>query len=104
FALDVESGKIPKSSPKIDRMPPTLDEALDVLGMCWRGKGDKKKARDYLKRAVALSPRDVSHLNNYGVVLAEGGMLPEAREQWKRVLEIDPQNTTAKANLSAFGR
>lgn len=104
FALDVESGKIPKSSPKIDRMPPTLDEALDVLGMCWRGKGDKKKARDYLKRAVALSPEDVSHLNNYGVVLAEGGMLPEAREQWKRVLEIDPQNTTAKANLSAFGR
>jgi len=104
FALDVESGKIPRSSPKIDRMPPTLDEALDLLGMCWRGKGDKKKARDYLKRAVALSPQDVSHLNNYGVVLAEGGMLPEAREQWKRVLEIDPQNTTATANLSAFGR
>jgi len=104
FALDVESGKIPRSSPKIDRMPPTLDEALDLLGMCWRGKGDKKKAREYLKRAVALNPRDVSHLNNYGVALAEGGMLPEAREQWKRVLEIEPQNATAKANLSAFGR
>jgi Flp pilus assembly protein TadD len=104
FALDVESGKISKSSPRLDRMPPTLDEALDVLGMCWRGKGDNKRARDYLERAVALSPKDVSHLNNYGVVLAEGGMLPEAREQWKRVLEIEPQNTTAKANLSAFGR
>jgi len=104
FALDVESGKIAQSSPRIDRMPPTLDEALDVLGMCWRGKGDHKKAIDYLKRAVTLSPRDVSHLNNYGVVLADGGMLPDARAQWKRVLEIDPQNTTAKANLSAFGR
>jgi hypothetical protein len=31
-------------------------------------------------------------------------MLPEARQQWKRVLEIEPQNATAKANLSAFGR
>jgi tetratricopeptide (TPR) repeat protein len=104
FALDVESGKIARSSSRIDRMPPTLDEALDVLGMCWRGKGDHKKAIDYLKRAVALSPRDVSHLNNYGVVLADGGMLPDARAQWKRVLDIDPQNATAKANLSAFGR
>jgi len=103
-ALDVESEKITRSSPRIDRMPPTLDEALDVLGMCWRGKGAHKKAIDYLKRAVALSPRDVSHLNNYGVVLADGGMLPDARAQWKRVLEIDPQNATAKANLSAFGR
>ncbi len=104
FALEVESGKIPNSSPRIDRMPPTLDEALDVLGMCWRGKGDKQKAIGYLKRAVALRPGDVSHLNNYGVVLAEGGMLPDARAQWHRVLEIEPQNVTAKANLSAFGR
>lgn len=104
FALDVESGKIPASSPRIDRMPPTLDEALDVLGMCWRSKGNKKKAIDYLKRAVALAPGDVSHLNNYGVVLAEGGMLSDARAQWKKVLEIEPKNAAARANLSAFGR
>ena len=104
LALDVESGKIPKQSKRIDRMPPTLDEALDILGMSWRGKGDKKRAIDYLKRAVALDPDDTAHLNNYGVVLAEGGMLPEARAQWHRVLELEPQNATAKANLSAFGR
>jgi Flp pilus assembly protein TadD len=104
LALDVESGKIPRTPPRVDRMPPTLDEALDILGMSWRGKGDKKRAVDYLKRAVALSPADTSHLNNYGVVLAEGGMLPDARKQWLRVLEIEPQNATAKANLSAFGR
>jgi tetratricopeptide (TPR) repeat protein len=104
LALDLESGKIPKTSPRVDRMPPTLAEALDILGMSWRGKKDEKRAIDYLKRAVALEPDDVSRLNNYGVVLAEGGMLPEARAQWRRVLEIEPQNATAKANLSAFGR
>jgi len=104
LALDVESGKIPASSKRIDRMPPTLDEALDILGMSWRGKGDRKKAIAYLERAVALEPDDTAHLNNYGVVLAEGGMLPEARKQWKRALEIEPHNATAKANLSAFGR
>jgi superkiller protein 3 len=104
LARDVESGKIARTSPRIDRMPPTLDEALDVLGMSYRGKGKKREAVDYLKRAVALRPDDITHLNNYGVVLAEGGMLPDARVQWRRVLEIDPQNATARANLSAFGR
>jgi tetratricopeptide (TPR) repeat protein len=104
FALDVESGKVPRDSKRIDRMPPTLDEALDIVGMCWRGKGRREKAVEYLKRAVALAPDDTTHLNNYGVALAEGGMLPEARKQWRRVLEIEPHNATAKANLSAFGR
>jgi tetratricopeptide (TPR) repeat protein len=104
LARDVESGRIPRDSPRIDQMPPTLAEALDVLGMCWRGKGDRKKAVEYLRRAVALEPRDSSHLNNYGVALAEDGMLAQARAQWRRVLEIDPRNAAAKANLSAFGR
>ncbi len=104
LALEVESGRIPRSSPRINRMPPTLDEALDVLGMCRRGKGDNKEAVEDLRRAVALEPGDISHLNNSGVVLAEGGMLPEARIQWPRVLEIDPLNATATANLSVFGR
>jgi hypothetical protein len=31
-------------------------------------------------------------------------MLPEARAQWKRVLELDPGNATARSNLSAYQR
>jgi tetratricopeptide (TPR) repeat protein len=104
FAADVESGKIARTDPRIDRMPPTLGEALAVLGMAWRGRGDLARARDYLRRAVLLDPADASQLNNYGVVLAESGMLPDAKAQWRRVLEIDPDNATAKANLSAFGQ
>jgi len=104
LALEVESGSIPRSSSRIDRMPPALDEALDILGMAWRGKGNRAKAVEYLKRAVALRPDDPAHLNNYGVVLAEDGMLAKARAQWDRVLEIDPANATARANLSAFGQ
>jgi hypothetical protein len=32
-----------ESRPKIDRMPPTLDEALDVLGMCWREEATTRR-------------------------------------------------------------
>jgi len=104
FALDVETGKVERTSPRIDRMPPTLSEALDVLGMAYRGRKERKRAVEYLQRAVALEPDDPARLNNYGVVLAENGSLAEARSQWLRVLELDPENATAKANLAAFGR
>jgi Flp pilus assembly protein TadD len=103
FARDLESGAIARSDPRVDRMPPGLDEALDILGMAWRGRGDLARASDYLARAVALRPDDPVHLNNHGVVLAERGMLADARAKWLRVLEIDPGNATARGNLSAFG-
>jgi Flp pilus assembly protein TadD len=104
FATDVESGRVARTDPRIDRMPPSLGEALSIVGMAWRGKGDLARSRDFLRRAAAQTPDDPSVLNNYGVVLAESGMLPDARAQWRRVLEIDPANATAKANLSAFGQ
>lgn len=104
LADGVASGKVARTDPRIDRMPPSLGEALSVLGMAWRGKGDLARSRDYLKRAAAEAPDDPAVLNNYGVVLAESGMLPDAKAQWRRVLEIDPANATAKANLSASGQ
>ncbi|HXV14495.1 MAG TPA: tetratricopeptide repeat protein [Candidatus Krumholzibacteria bacterium] len=104
LAAEVESGRVARTDPRIDRMPPTLGEALSIVGMAWRGNGDLARSRDYLRRAAVQAPDDPSVLNNYGVVLAESGMLPDAKAQWRRVLEIDPANATAKANLSAFGQ
>jgi tetratricopeptide (TPR) repeat protein len=104
FADEFGAGKIARNDPRIDQIPPTVGEAFAVVGMAWRGKGDLPRARDYLQRAAAKAPDDPAVLNNYGVVLAQSGMLPEAKAQWRRVLEIDPANATAKANLSAFGQ
>ena len=101
---DVEAGRVARGDPRVDQIPPTVGEALSIVGMAWRGKGDLARARDYLRRAAARAPEDPSVLNNYGVVLAESGMLPDAKAQWRRVLEMDPDNATAKANLSAFGQ
>jgi Flp pilus assembly protein TadD len=100
----MDAGRALNASDRIDRVPPTLAEALATAGLAWRGEKNLIQARDCLSRAVALAPDDPSHLNNYGVVLAESGMLPEARAQWKRVLEIDPGNAIARANLSAYER
>ncbi len=104
FSSQIEAGEVLPRTDRVDRVPPTVSDALSALGMAWRGKHDLPRARECLRRAVDLEPRNPSYLNNYGVVLAESGMLAEAREQWRRALEIDPANATARANLSAYER
>lgn len=85
-----------------DPGPPPVDEALEIVAMAYRGLGEADKALRYIERAVQIAPDNASHLNNYGVLLAENGMLAQAKAQWRRVLEIDEGNATARQNLSAF--
>ena len=99
-------GAIPPASgtPGAEGEAPPIDEAFDVLAMSYRGKKDTVRAVSYIRRALALKPRSVAYLINYGVFLAEGGNIPEAKAQWEKALEIDPGNTTASKNLSAYSR
>jgi len=90
-----------RHAPVFDRSPPTLDEAFDILALAERGRGNKDAALGYARRAVELAPTVPERLINYGVILAENGMLARAREQWRRVLQIDPKNPVARKNLSA---
>ena len=104
LAGDLEAGRLTRDSDTVDRMPPDLDEALAVVALCHRGLGNGEQAMAYIRSAVELSPDNVSHLNNYAVILAENGMIAEAKAQWRRVLELDDGNATARANLSTFDR
>jgi len=97
----VAAGGVSKADPLMDRDPPGLDEAQTVLALAARGQGRLEEALARIERAVELSPRNPSHLNNYGVILADSGKIDDARAAWKRVLELDPDNATAWENLSA---
>lgn len=99
---DLASGRLDRHSKLVDRMPPDLAEAYDVLGLAYRAAGNLSRARSCAKEAVDRAPSNPSFLNNYGVILAESGMVEKAKAQWRRVLEIDADNATAKANLSKF--
>lgn len=48
---------------------------------------------------LALFPNDVDALNRLGKALSELGQFAEARDAYRRALEIDPANTIAKRNL-----
>ena len=80
------------------------DEAFGILALSYRGKGELEKANLFIEKALEISPQSVEYLNNYGVILADRGMLDHAKIQWQKVLAIDPENKTARQNLSAFDR
>jgi tetratricopeptide (TPR) repeat protein len=97
-----ESGELQKSVELWDRHPPDPADAMEVLAMCHRGLDNRSRALDYIEKAIVLEPDNPSILNNYGVILAENGRIEDALTQWRRVLEIDVNNATARKNLSVF--
>ncbi|NQT73278.1 MAG: tetratricopeptide repeat protein [Chloroflexi bacterium] len=48
---------------------------------------------------IEVSPSDIEAHNRLGKALAELGRNSEAREAYKRVMELDPRNTIAQRNL-----
>jgi tetratricopeptide (TPR) repeat protein len=83
---------------------PGLDEAYDILAMSYRGKGDLGRAAFFMRKALEIRPDRAEYLTNYGVILAESGNIAEAKELWRRAIEIDPENATARQNLSTYER
>jgi Flp pilus assembly protein TadD len=90
-------------APVVDREPPYLHQALEVVALARRAVGDLGVALERIREAVELAPDNPVYRNNYGVMLAESGMLDEARAQWRKVLKIDEDNAAARENLSRFG-
>lgn len=82
---------------------PERADLLDLWGMALREIDGPRAALPLLREASERAPRDLRILNNYGVVQAEDGQVEAARQTWRRVLEIDPDNATARQNLQASG-
>jgi tetratricopeptide (TPR) repeat protein len=83
---------------------PPIDEAFDVLAMSYRGQANLGRAESYIGKALEAQPNNPAYLINYGVILAESGKITEAKQIWKKVLEIDPDNAVATQNLSVYER
>jgi tetratricopeptide (TPR) repeat protein len=104
--LDAAAASAPEKlqAPGAATGAPGLDEAYAVLAMSFRGMKRLDRAAVYMRKALDLYPDNVAHLINYGVVLAEDGKIAEAKVQWEEALRIDPENATARRNLSAYQR
>jgi tetratricopeptide (TPR) repeat protein len=84
---------------------PTFFMAWYNLALASSAAGDRVKAEEAYKRAIALEPsqpvRDPSVYNSYGHLLLQQGRKPEARAALEKALEIDPKHPMAVRNLEA---
>lgn len=75
-------------------------DALTVLGVVLDNEKKYADADRVYRRAIALSPRSPSLLNNYGNHLVASGHPAEARAAFLRVLAIDPEHLNAAVQLA----
>lgn len=106
FETGAGGEKVPVGDRNVSKgaQTPQMDEAYGILALAYRGKGDLEKANLFIEKALEIRPQNVDYLNNYGVILADRGMIERAKIQWQKVLVVDPENKTARQNLSAFDR
>jgi tetratricopeptide (TPR) repeat protein len=63
-------------------------------------QGDKEKFKSLMAEAIAIAPDNADLYYNVGVINSEQGNIEEARENYKKVLELNPGYTNAYLNLS----
>lgn len=81
----------------VDLEPENPDWRIS-LGNDYRMLGWHKGAIEELKRAVKLDPRAAAYVW-LGVAQAAGGRVSDAREAWKKAVQLDPQHALAQAYL-----
>ena len=85
------------------RLEPTA-EVLDRSAMCLMNLGRIDEAIEKEKEALSIKPDWTVAMINLAVMQAGLGELDEARLLLERVLEIDPDNATARQNIERIER
>lgn len=72
-----------------------------VLGDAYARLGQTSEAEEEYARAMRLGPANTAPRFAYATFLKDSGRAVEARQEWQTVLELEPQNARALANLAA---
>jgi predicted O-linked N-acetylglucosamine transferase (SPINDLY family) len=77
---------------------PGYGEAMYMLGLAWRYKGDFEQAIEWYRRAIEAKPDHAEAWNALGMRLRDKGELAEAMSCYQRALEIHPNFADAYNN------
>jgi len=79
---------------------PSQADAMHLLGLSLRLKGDLGAAEPLLRASVEREPRRAEFRVNFGNLLRAAGRLPEAEQQYRAALAIDPASRPARLALA----
>lgn len=81
-------------------MDPASAEMMFRLAMVYRGKGDLNEAVSLLEKCKGMAKDDAKMPGMLGAVLQEAGRLEEAKTQYRRSLDLLPNNPSVSNNLA----
>ncbi|MFS0575307.1 tetratricopeptide repeat protein [Sporosarcina sp. 179-K 3D1 HS] len=74
-------------------------DAYFMLGKSLERSANDKLALPYMQRAAELAPQDLEIRLSYGILLAKMELFPQAADEFRFVLELDPDHADAHYNL-----
>ncbi|MBQ1592459.1 MAG: tetratricopeptide repeat protein, partial [Treponema sp.] len=78
-------------------------DTLNELAICQMETGDMDGAQDSLNDALSMDPENTKIISNLGCLFLKLGQKDEAVRYFKTVLEIDPADKIAAAQMQALG-
>lgn len=78
---------------------PEQPDALQLMGLVERSRGDNTAAEGWLRRSLARLPDQPHVQNNLGNVLMDLGRASEALKAYRQALELKPDDRDALVNL-----
>ena len=81
------------------QIDPSQDTLYNNRGLCYMNLDNLEKAKDDLKQAIALNPKNIKALKRLGTVNLQQGELHEASVYLKRCCDIEPNDILHKEEL-----
>ena len=88
-----------EKSPRLPRPLNNLAEAYDKEGLAYDNKKNYKKAIEFLKKAIAISPTGYKYYNNLGKIYGRLGEFELATKNLKLALKYNPDYPFAHYNF-----
>lgn len=79
---------------------PDNEEICEIIGYCYRQKGDWKKSKDYFNKALKINKKSVFSLTNLGSIFSQEGNNKQAETYFQQVFSLDNNNAEAHINYA----
>lgn len=86
---------------KAAELAPNYSQVYNLLGYCYRQKGDYANSEESFKKYIQLIPNDPNPYDSYAELLLKMGRYDESIAQYRKALSIDPHFNPSRFGLSA---
>jgi tetratricopeptide (TPR) repeat protein len=86
---------------KATEIAPSYSQVYNLLGYCYRQKGDYANSEESFKKYVQLIPNDPNPYDSYAELLLKMGRYEESIAQYRKALSIDSHFNPSRFGISA---